>query len=195
MERENIVIDGAGYTIKGPGKHLSGAWGLIIKKGDVTITNVKIKECGIGIYVYYVENVMIYNNTVSNDFVGIEYSGGENSTISNNVFLNVSRGIVIDNSANNMVISGNNISADEYGILIGPIEGYSVNNVISCNIISDADAALCLMHNNYTKIVYNIFLSNNQGIRLLESHNNLFFHNNFINNLTSGTRFLVGISI
>lgn len=183
IEKDDIVIYGAEYTIEGPGKYLAAAMGIKIEvENNITIKNVKIEEFGTGIFcTYHIKNMIIYGNIISNDFVGIELMSCESSTISDNVFLNDSRGIVIHNSDGNL-ISGNNISTDEYGILIGPIEGHSDNNVISRNNISDSFAAIDLMHNNNNSIFHNTFSNNDEGIRIIESNNNLFFHNNFINN-------------
>ena len=107
VQRANIVIDGAGYTLRGPYNGTkTDMW--IIGQGPnqqaqnnetlgipiigidlggdyvsgITIKNLNIKNFSIGMYVWTVNNTVTGNN-VSENFVGILLSGTENAITRN----------------------------------------------------------------------------------------------------------------
>jgi hypothetical protein len=100
VQKNNIVIDGAGYTLRGPyngtatdiwilgqgpdqptnGTLVPWVIGLDLGGADVnglTIKNLNIKNFSIGMYIWTENNVMI-GNTVSENIVGVLLSGCNN---------------------------------------------------------------------------------------------------------------------
>jgi len=120
VERDNIVVDGAGYTLQGTGA--SGSYGIYLSgRSNVTIKNIEIKgfEYGINLWWYSSNNTVSGNNITANILGGIYLGFSSNNTISgNNVTNNPFIGIWIDWSSNNNTVSGNAITNNGYGIYI-----------------------------------------------------------------------------
>ena len=159
VERDNIVVDGAGYTLQGGG---DGTGIDLSDRSNVTIKNMKIKTFGTGIYLYESSNNMISGNVITdNGLLGVHlYLSSSNNTVSANTITNNYRGIWLEVStgtSSNNVISRNNIENNTDGIMIYRSLG---------NIISD---------NNMTK-------NTDHGIYLDTSYDNRIYHNNFIDN-------------
>jgi len=134
VERDNIVVDGAGYTLQGTGM---GSYGIYLSgRSNVTIKNIEIKgfEYGIELWWYSSNNTVSGNNITANILGGIYLGFSSNNTISgNNVTNNPFIGVWIDWSSNNNTISGNNITNNGYGIYIYESSNNSVyhNNLIN----------------------------------------------------------------
>jgi len=154
IERNNMTLDGAGYTLQG-GK---GGFGIyLVYRRNVTIRNMEIKAFGIGIYLYGSSNDSIVRNTITNNGHGIWlYESLDNGISGNTIKANSDYGIYLGGSSNN-IISGNTITNNNPGIVLGG----SSNNIISGNTIT----------NNW------------YGIILAGSSNNHVYHNNFVNNM------------
>jgi parallel beta-helix repeat protein len=98
VQKDNIMIDGAGYTIQGSALNLSAistaTIGIDIQnRVNVTIKNVQIKS--------FVNGIHLLNSS-------------ENNIIGNNITENVD-GIRLDSSSNNIIV-GNNITLNLHGI-------------------------------------------------------------------------------
>jgi len=159
VERDNIVVDGAGYTLQGTVASFSKGLDLS-NRNNVTIKNMKIKTFFFGIYLDLSLNNTILGNTIVNNQYGMFlYSSSNFNTIQGNTITNYYfwTGIVLNDSSNN-TISGNYITYNEYGITIYDSSNY---NTISGNNITN----------------------NIRGINLYESSNNKFYHNNFLGNI------------
>jgi len=154
VERDNVVIDGDGYTVKGTGNgiYLSG-------RSNVTIKNMEIKAFGYGIrLVRSSDNSISGNNITASAFLGILLCESSNNTISGKNINKNEEGIALWGLSNYNSISGNNITANNgSGIELE----WSSNNAVSGN---------------------NTIAHNRWGISLAYSSNNIFYHNNFINN-------------
>jgi len=95
VERDNIVVDGRGYTLQGTGTDN----GIdLSERKNVTVKNFEINQFETGIYIY-------------------DYSDPCSNTISGNIIKNNSYGIYIE-SSNNNTISGNNLTNNDYGIFV-----------------------------------------------------------------------------
>jgi parallel beta-helix repeat protein len=157
IERNNTVLDGAGYTLQGTsapsstGVYLSGI-------ASATIKNMRVKAFGFGIYFYN----SINNNICENEVTDNEY------------------GILLDTYSTGTKISGNKVANNIYGV---NCIGYSDENIIGGNTITTNLAGIWIVGSSSTNISENIITGNNQyGIRLESSSNNAIYHNNFMNN-------------
>jgi hypothetical protein len=105
LERDNIVFDGAGRTIRGSGTGVAlKAWG----RSNVTIQNLEIKDFGTGIELRlkdFESNSTASNNRVVGNRIETSYWG---------INLNTDNGVVSDNT----IVSTNSM----YGVL------FSCNN-------------------------------------------------------------------
>jgi len=88
VERDNIVVDGAGYTLQGTrsgkGIDLSG-------RSNVTIKNTEIKSFGHGIVLDSSPNSTVSGNNITNNGNGTLLYNSSNNTIYHNNFVNNTR--------------------------------------------------------------------------------------------------------
>jgi len=114
VERDNIMVDGADYTVQGAGTERGIDLGYRI---NVTIKNVKIAKFQYGIYIRgsgpppsMHANNTIANSIVSGNYIGIFILYSHTNTLTGNiVFSNDYDGIRIDTS-NHSILSCNNAS-------------------------------------------------------------------------------------
>ena len=131
IERDNIVVDGAGYTLRGTG---SGAGINMTGRSNVTIKNMKIEAFEYGILLENSSNNTISEINITNNVYGVFLNSSSNNTLSgNNITDNGNSGIWLEVSSNHNSISKNNITKNGIGIELC----YSSNNSISGNIIAN----------------------------------------------------------
>jgi parallel beta-helix repeat protein len=161
VQRNNIVLDGSGYTVQG------SSFAIWVHADNVTIRNVEITDSGVGINLedrYYdeeIRNIYISENNITGNQMCVRVHESYNVTIERNTLANsLEWGLYLDKAVNTTVW-GNNITNNAYhGIHL--IE--AVNTTVWGNNI---------MNNAYT------------GVHAMWSDghsNNIFYHNNFINN-------------
>ena len=207
VERDNIVVDGAGYTLQGTG----GGTGIdLSSRSMVTSQNMEIKAFKYGIRLWGSSNntilgnnittssfcygVYLYsscNNTISENNItannaynyGICLDESSNNSIFNNNIRNIWTGILLriqSNPSSNNSISRNNIRNNTYGIWLN----LSSFNIVSGNNITDNDYGIRLYYYSENNSISgnNITANNEGGIWFYSSSNNSIYHNNFINN-------------
>jgi parallel beta-helix repeat protein len=161
VERSNIIVDGAGYTVQGP-----GCDGLCPASNGIVLTEGR-------------SNVTIENTNVKNFHDGISLSSSSNNSISGNNITNNTNGIKLDSSPNYNNMSGNNVTNNTNGIVLYS----SSNNNISGNNITENGYGVWLYSSSNNNISGNNITNNEEGIYyLLGSSDNRFYHNNFIDN-------------
>jgi len=162
VERDNIVIDGAGYTLQGPG--ISGT----------------------GIYVSERQNVTIKNTGIRSFEYGIRLSSSSNNTIfENRIESNADCGILFDSSSNYNIIYGNNITEQNFGWGIR-LTSSNHNNIFGNKV---KDNGLCIQinvssNNNITGNIIDSYESH--GIILVQSSNNTISENDIRGNPYAG---------
>ena len=113
VEKDNIVIDGAGHTLQGTPsivQLVSWDYGIELSnvtRGSATIKNLIIKDFNVGIFIWT-----------------------SNNTITGNTILNSNVGIFLAESPN--TVTGNYIANNEEGIFLGPL---SADREASHNLI------------------------------------------------------------
>lgn len=143
VERDNIVINGNGYTIKGPG----GRVGIdISQRTNITIKNTIIKNFEYGIYLCNsLNNNIIENIIVDNQASGISLELSLNTNITwNTITNNIYYGINLTCSSNNS-ITRNDIANNYCGISILD----SSDNVIHHNNFMDNTIQVYVYINNF----------------------------------------------
>jgi parallel beta-helix repeat protein len=186
IERNNVILDGAGYTVQRSEGSVVMSDGIYLReRSNVTIRNIEIKRFFLGIeisassgnnisgniitandmYGIWLSEASLKNvigsNTITYNGDGIYFIGGYDSTISGNyVANNRGYGINLYSSSNN-TISGNNIAENnDSGINLYS----SPNNSISGNNVTA---------NNYNGIVVGSSSDNKIiGNRITENHQN-----------------------
>ena len=156
VEKSDIVIDGASYTVQGSG---TGNGFTLYSATHVTLTNINIKNFEYGIYLESSSYNSIHRNNISgNDYDGIEvyFSSDYNNITENRIEANGWFGV---------------------GIL------YSNNNTISANDIANNDDGIDAYDASGTEISKNRITGSGEfGIGLYSSSENAIFLNDFVNN-------------
>jgi parallel beta-helix repeat protein len=172
VKRDNIVIDGAGYSLQGYGTSYYD--GIIISyRKNITITNMDISPFGHGVRMDYASNNTILGNKMR-VFTGVSLLYSDYNQIIGN---EITDGYGVSGSGSNNLILGNNFTSG----LSGGGNGMGVylsgdNNTISHNIIRH-EVSLNLGSCHYNTISNNTILDGESGILLAKSSNNLVFGN------------------
>jgi parallel beta-helix repeat protein len=104
IERDNIVVDGASYTMTGSGNGIT-----LTDRSNVTARNMTTKNFLFGIVLSSSSNNIVSDNNVANNWWGIWLSSSSNNTLSgNNVTANNGDGIGLYSFSNNNVFYHNN---------------------------------------------------------------------------------------
>jgi hypothetical protein len=147
IQRDNIVINGAGYKLQGNGPMWNTAITLE-NRSNVVIKNIDIKDYSDSISLTACSNIIIYRNNML--------------TAGN---------IILDSSVGNQIV-GNNIVGQEtgYGYCVH-IENGAANNLIMGNNFSDAGAAVTIYSSsgkNNTFYLNNFFGNSNNVVGWIE---------------------------
>jgi parallel beta-helix repeat protein len=181
---------------------------------NITVSNVKIEGFTIqngnsysGIwaelpYPQKLSNIIVTNNNITGNYIGLFFSRSFQCTITNNTFLNNQQGLrmynssyntingniinaclyygiyVYTNSENNQIVN-NTLFQNKYGLLI---EWSNYNNVTLNKMLNSSSYGLRLSFSNNTTIKGNNIENNYYGIVLWASLTNKIFYNNFIQN-------------
>jgi parallel beta-helix repeat protein len=117
VQRNNIVIDGAGYTLQGEGGF--DEYGITLSgTTNVTIQNTQIVNFGVGVWLQpNSNNNTVIGNTFTNNDIAIKLSVSNYNEISENVLTDNEYGVFLDDAIGydtgshyNSII-GNNITS------------------------------------------------------------------------------------
>ena len=194
VEKDFVVVDGAGYTLNGSGFYYREGIDLS-ERNNVTIKNMQICGFEYGIYLQISSMNSIYgNNITANGFAGINMAAltidsvvvgcSLNSIYDNNITGNSGEGISFHTSSENS-IHDNNISSNGYdGLFLD--RGSSKNAIVANNIKNnDRDGIMCVIVSGSNIISGNNISDNkHNGVTLtLNSDVNIVSENNIHNNL------------
>jgi len=181
VERNGIIIDGAGFTLQGVGAlnstgiHLSGV-------SDVTVKRTNIVGFFSGIKLdWSANNDLVENNMTNNDF-GIWLHESVGNTITSNNIQGGYAGVNLAWSRSNMVLN-NNVTGNEYGVVLH----WSSNNAADGNNLEENGVGLSLAwsgNNNLNENhIVNSVKSGWYGARLHASQHNTITRNIMKNSL------------
>lgn len=169
VERDNIILDGARFTVQGA---RDGAGISLSNVNNVTVKNVSIKNFYYGIWL----NCSSHSNISGNSITGNIGEGAwfwkssHNSIDENNITLN-GYGMRLWKSSNN-TINGNNIENNGYGIML---HDSSNNSVFGNKITNSAAWGILLDGSSYNNISENVF--SNDGLYVVDSYANVIIDN------------------
>jgi parallel beta-helix repeat protein len=204
VERDNIIVDGAGYTLEGTeGK------GIIMSEiSNVTIKSTKIETFRYGVWIHSSSNNKISDCEISGGEYGVYLWDWncDHNTIAGNKITKKGRGIYVASTSYNNTILENEITNCQVGVWLE-----SSNNTVSGNSITEpmggyeygirlyASSRNMISGNNIEKHQYGIgfygfarnntisennITNNDNGVFFLgfSPSGNSFFQNNFIGN-------------
>jgi parallel beta-helix repeat protein len=165
IQRNGIVVDGAGHTLQGSGNGTGIYWSGC---GNVTVKNTQINAYAFGIYFFSSSSNSIIGNVVAASvYEGIYIEDSSNNSINGNK-LNSNYGIVLSSSSASNSISGNNIANGNWGIYL---YSASSNSIIGNVITADGYDAILLGSSSTNSIIGNNITASNVGIYLDSSSN------------------------
>jgi parallel beta-helix repeat protein len=178
VEKDNIVIDGADYMVKG---EEIGTGVDLSDRSNVTIKDTEIKAFIYGIDLSWSSLCRISGNRVADNLYGGVWLDGASSNVvsGNSITANNQYGIYLWYSPNN-IISENNVAKN---VADGIIVGVSSNDTISRNYIAENGAGIYLFGvDNSTISGNNISTNDEHGIWLEWSSSNSVSGNIVTNN-------------
>jgi parallel beta-helix repeat protein len=188
IERNNMILDGAGYTLRW-GK-AEGKFGIGLEnRSNVTIRNMNIDGFkSDGIRLTSCSNCSaLGNNIIGNLEMGVKLTASTNCTVFRNNLTQNQAGIWLDRADSNS-ISGNVITSNLLGIYLWGLYGSSVNNIISKNSIGGNWMGIYCYGacSNGNRILENNITSTSVYAIALGGNDNLVSHNNFMANGETG---------
>jgi len=160
IERDNMTLQGAAYTIQGSGAYPYCTGINVTGRMNVTIRNVGIRDFYYGVYL----------------------RGSSNNNVSTSFMKSNAFGILLADSSEHNSISGNNLANNGYGGI--KLYSSSSNILVGNNIkaYKNLDAGITLGYSSNNSIVGNSMTNDQYGMWLYYSSNNSIHHNNFIYN-------------
>jgi parallel beta-helix repeat protein len=186
VEKSDIVIDGKGFTIQGPGDGPKiGSNGVDLSGiSNVTIKNTEISGFTNGLFLRNSSTITITGNSLVTNANGVSLSNSSSNIISNNTFTNNPFAMFFIFSSNN-TISRNILANNQNGITIGYYDGSAAAGSSNSNVFSENSVA------NTTGTSVSVWASENSRI-----FNNTFTRNaNDINLFTSAGSVISGNTI
>lgn len=180
VERNNTVIDGAGYTVQGEGPVDSEGTDLT-KISNVTIKNMNITAFYSAISLYSSSNISLDGNNMANNSYGVYLSDCSNISISaNSMTQNSNYDIMLYNSSYNDISNNKAKSPNEACIFLD----YSFRNIISNNDLTSYGVSIRLwFSSDNNTLTENNLRGDAYGIECeSDSSNDSIYHNNFIGN-------------
>jgi parallel beta-helix repeat protein len=206
VERDNIVVDGAGYSIEEPHTGLAQSpeeIGILVdSRSDVTISNVTIQHFMYGICINSSSDNRITKSNITNNSKGIfiEHSSDNKiheSQITNNIDIGIYvfessdthiDGNIIENNANegiSLVLSSGDLNVIDYCDIRDNGVGIRIMNSSSWHIVTQSNISNnsvgIHLEASSTCIQFNNIATNEISIQIAGSDNEID-HNNFINN-------------
>jgi len=179
VEKDNVVVDGAGYTLQGDGS--GRGIDLYDDSTSITIRNVQIVNFQFGVHLSNASYATIDSNYIVNNFEGIRLNGGFNNTIVGNTIANNSdNGIGVFFNTRCNLISGNNITNNWCGVLF---QLYCADNILSENsITANNGMGIWLDGGSNNRIIQNNITDNTKAVFISATKNSSVYGNNFVNN-------------
>jgi len=167
-------------------------WGItIVHSGNNSIKDNEIEHNTLdGIRTYYCNYTQIMSNNVNNNsHNGVDLDHSINSTIlGNSVNFNLKRGFELMEAFGNVIMGNTGTNQQDYGILLMN----SDDNELDENIFIDNEYGIGLSDSHYNKIRENkINGSTSAGISLYESNNSIVLNNVVRDNPGNGIEFEV----
>jgi parallel beta-helix repeat protein len=178
VQRDNIIVDGAGHTVQ------TGGWNGIelVNRNNVTAKNLNITGCYHGIFIDASTWITVDNCTFTgnSDAIDIGYSGASNCTITRNNVTGQSNGITL-RTIYDALISGNIVLQNGYGLILHGGTNVTIQN----NLISGNTWGIWpLSGGSNITIVDNTISDNYCGVSFQGGNDStrIIYHNRFVNN-------------
>jgi parallel beta-helix repeat protein len=175
VERNNIIIDGSGYTLQGTG---SGIGVNLTNRENVTIQNIQIKSFNQGIDLSHSENCLILSNEITLNEQGVHISLSNHCGIRGNNIVTNNFGIRLSYSDYNTIYENNVTSNIQDGMYIS----FSYNNSINENNVTKNYWGINFHDSHFNSMQRNDVSNNTYGFHIASSTDNSVSGNRITNN-------------
>jgi len=173
IERDNIVVDGAGHVLQGTGRR-----GIDLSyRISVTVKNIRISTWAVGIYLDYSSYNMIVGNNIAHVGDGIDVHYSSYNTIVENVMTDVGAGIYLWERSNYNIVSKNDITDTTWGIYLYE----SSSNTLYANHVTTYNQGIQIEYSSHNTVSKNDITTNYLGVNLYESSSNTVVGNTIAN--------------
>ncbi len=182
VEKENVVIDGAGFTLQGTGAsdyrsaipeyNITEMFNQTHRKYDETIIP---ESNNTGIY-SYAQKLTIMNLKITEFWCAIELEYSSDNCIIDNEITSNTQGVWIHSSSNN-TLSGNAIRNNKQGITLT-----AAHNIIYANNITNNSEYGIKLFWSFNTLSENKIANNGCGVSFKDSTHNVFRNNSFSEN-------------
>jgi parallel beta-helix repeat protein len=180
--RDNIVVDGAGYTLQG---NTSGIGIKLTNRTGVTIKNLELKQFRTCINVHSSSNIIIIGNNITDNENAIAFHSSVNNRIDGNRIAENHVAILLYDASSNNSIIGNNVTNNGNGIWseFNPNPS-NYNNIIGNNVSGNTNFGILLRSSSNDRVEGNHIENSEDGIFLSGSacQHNTIAGNNIANN-------------
>jgi len=150
IQRDNILVDGAGYSVQGTG---NGTGLYISQRSNVMIKNLEIKQFLYGIKLESSSYSNVSNSNFTNNIVGVEVDGSSNNNIFRNQLTNCSFDVKLYGSSNyNNIFDNNAMDSHSDGITL---YGTCQYNIVFRNILTNTSDGIALFDSSNNTISAN----------------------------------------
>jgi len=158
---------------------------------NCTVINGEASGGSAGIKLINVSNGTITQNSMTENYIGIYLTSGENiSIIDNDIIDNPGQGIILFHSSENFVLNNNQTGSHYYGLFIN---ADSNNNTVRGNTfqkntgVATYGEGIKILNSQFNNIIKNILVDNDKGIRIeRDSNNNTVKQNTITSNSEYG---------
>lgn len=182
IQRDNIVVDGAGYTLQG---NTSGNGIKLTNRSGVTIKNLELKQFHTCINTLSSSSLIITGNTITDNDVAIAFHSSMNNQIEGNKITGNHVAILLYNASSHNSIIGNNMTDNGNGIWseFNPNPS-NCNDIIGNNVSENTQFGILLRSSSNDLVKGNNIQNNEDGIFLSGSacQHNTIVDNNIVNN-------------
>jgi parallel beta-helix repeat protein len=193
--KDNIIIEGAGYTLRGTGSIAEKGLDLSLRI-NVTIRNIQVREFYYGLYLSRSSNNAIIRNNMTNNVYGVSLiDSSTNNSIDENDFVN--DGLRVISSYGNIVkdnlVNGKPLTylEDMSNLTVNSNTGQVI--LVNCDRVTVENLSLAhtscsveLVSTNNSKMANNRIADCQSGIGLWSSSNNYIYRNNITTNSIGG---------
>jgi parallel beta-helix repeat protein len=145
VQRDNIVVDGAGYSLAGQGEV-----GIELSyRSNVTIKNTKIGFAFYAIYLWNASRNTISGNVLTYNGYGVYLLEASQNAINGNNITNNEVGIDIRSSSNN-ILRNNNLNNNRNLAVYGSEPSHFVNDIDDSNIVNGKKAYYLISESDLT---------------------------------------------
>lgn len=167
ISASNVILDGQGHTIDGTGNGTgvdvdppSGLIADLFSKNamNVTVKNMKITDCFIGISYTWATDSQITDTNISSNQIGISIQWVKNSTISNNTVSSSELDGILLLQSTEIMVSNNTLSSNRMGGIRSTLVDTAM---ISNNTALSNNLGIMMERSKETTISNNTVSSNN----------------------------------